>query len=157
MAIKTKQGVVYDHTKLAHRKALAKLLLDVLHTAGFEEEPSRGRRVERMFVRKIPHIQAFVRVYTSIEGEAVRAVGDDAVRIVGFAIKGKRELPIAKATRVHRTGTIGAIGERMLTRTREVWKAAEVNAKKRCEDCGAALFLSKRGNEVCSDLCWKKG
>lgn len=72
-----------------------------------------------------------VRVYTSIlrGAEEARDCGADAIRVVALFVDGKfhyppRTVPIFKATRVHRTGSVEAVLDRMIERAREAYAAA---------------------------------
>jgi hypothetical protein len=62
---------------------------------------------------------------------------------------------IMKVTRVNRVGDVDAIVGRVVDRARSVWGA--IASAPRCHRCGAPTFTSKAGNEVCADLCWKRG
>jgi hypothetical protein len=87
-----------------------------------------------------------VRVFTScsVNGSSVvRAVGQDAIRVVlvGMPAEGQGELVgIAKAKRVNRVGTTQAILDRLQSRMREMYKMASVMARgPRCA-CGAPRY-----------------
>lgn len=71
-----------------------------------------------------------VKVYSSIQRGAaeVRECGEDAIRVVAIFLDGRfhwpaKEVPIFKATRVHRTGSIEAVLDRMIERAREAYAA----------------------------------
>jgi hypothetical protein len=60
--------------------------------------------------------------------------------------------PTGKETRINRVGSIEGIVERVVERMRAAWAKAAKPAC--CNRCGAPLFLSKRGNMVCAEICW---
>ena len=71
-----------------------------------------------------------VKVYSSIQRGAgeVRDCGEDAIRVVAIFADSKfhwpaREVPIFKATRVHRAGSVEAVLDRMIERAREAYAA----------------------------------
>ena len=71
-----------------------------------------------------------VKVYSSIQRGAaeVRECGEDAIRVVAIFADGQfhwpaREVPIFKATRVHRAGSVEAVLDRMIERAREAYAA----------------------------------
>lgn len=147
----------YDPTSAIHRKHLAQRVLALLATSGFIEEAVTIRKAqirERVFYRVVneaPEIR--VQVWTSIEGEEVRAVGEDAIRICAvYRNKQSEDKGILKNTRVHRVGDVDDICNRLLARMRETYKKART--PNRCKSCGAPTFTSKKKNEVCSDLCY---
>ena len=71
-----------------------------------------------------------VRVYSSIQqgSEGVRDCGSDAIRVVALFADSRFHYPprteaIFKATRVHRTGSVEAVLDRMIERAREAYAA----------------------------------
>jgi hypothetical protein len=69
-------------------------------------------------------------VYSSIQrgAEEARGCGEDAIRVVALFADARhqwpaRTIPIFKATRVHRTGSVEAVLERMVDRAREAYAA----------------------------------
>lgn len=160
----------YKHSDRNHRLFLAGRLLNMLNTAGFTEV-EMPNTMERVFERKVvtknktgKDVETPVRilVYTSIDkrSKEIRKVGEDAVRICGVRTfkEEDKELGIIKRKRVNRVGMIddivGRALERMRTAYKEAWTAYHNPTS--CEDCGAMNFVSKSGNEVCSDLCYTK-
>ena len=143
------------------RKILAFNILDTLETAGFTEIKQRrtGARFqtkERVFARDVTEDSRLqVKVFTTIVEDEVRNSGKDAIRVCAtwLSSEGDRSRGVVAVSRVHRTGDIQAICERMLGRMREVW--GRVKAVERC-NCGSPKFKSKKGNMVCADLCWKR-
>jgi len=143
------------------RRALAAEIIQVLTTAEFFEEwhgEDDDPTKERTFTRAIDD-RTRVIVYTSIVGREhdaqVRDVGKDAIRVCGI-YKSKRndkDHGIVRETRIHRTGTMAAICDRLLKRMRSVWKKASRPVV--CPDCGAPTFRSKKGHDVCVEFCWK--
>jgi hypothetical protein len=77
-----------------------------------------------------------VRVYSSIQrgAGAARACGEDAIRVVALFLDGKyhsppKVVPIYTATRVHRTGSVDAVLDRMIERAREAYAACNAHRK----------------------------
>lgn len=77
-----------------------------------------------------------VRVYSSIQrgAEEARDCGEDAIRVVALHIDSKYHspplvVPIFKATRVHRTGSVEAVLDRMIERAREAYGACNAHRK----------------------------
>jgi len=154
----------YDPLSPTSRQHLATCILDVLAEAGFIEEwhEDAGDIVkEKVFYRPVTmgdgSVVEGVRVlvYTSIVGDEVRDKGKDAIRVaaVYHSKRTGQERGIIKETRIHRVGDTDAICDRLLKRMRKVFgKARRPN---RCPRCGAPMFTSKKGNDVCCDFCWK--
>lgn len=138
------------------RTLLASTLETMLEAAGFRQEATE-RGAERVFSREIPDTKIRVQVFTTIVetgplGMGVRDEGADAIRVAAVYVTSEgKERGIVSATRVNRTGKVGAIVERTLARMREVWTKAKTG--ERCH-CGAPKFTSKAGKLVCADLCW---
>lgn len=152
----------YNPADPMHRRELAQALVQRLTAAGFMEAAVARRGIkERVFYRPIDNSPGMrVQVYTSIVGygpeATVRSVGNDAIRVCGiYRSNAGQDRGIVTATRVHRTGEIQAICDRTIERAREVWAAARRST--RCSKCGAPTFTSKKGNEVCAELCFKRG
>ena len=106
-----------------------------LAAAGFHLLPdTRGEEVyERAHDRDARYT---VKVYSSIQrgAEGVRSCGEDAIRVVAIFADSKfhwpaREVPIFKATRVHRAGSVEAVLDRMIERAREAYAA--INSHRR--------------------------
>ena len=155
-AAKQPKDLDFDPTSLNHRQKLAQLLELVLDESGFSEEAQKGFTKEKLYSREVvgaPNVR--VVVYTSIVGDAVRATGKDAIRVVAlYKTKEGKDRPVAKAEkRVNRTGKFHDLTMRVIERMREVYKEAKNHEK--CKKCGAPTFVSKKGNHVCSDLCFK--
>jgi hypothetical protein len=75
-----------------------------------------------------------VKVYSSIQRGAteVRDCGSDAIRVVALFADSQfhypaRIVPIFKATRVHRTGSVEAVLDRMVERAREAYAACNAH------------------------------
>jgi hypothetical protein len=71
-----------------------------------------------------------VRVYSSLTrgADGARDCGQDAIRIVALFTDSQfhwpaRVTPVFKATRVHRTGTVDGVLDRMIERAREAYAA----------------------------------
>jgi len=152
--------VPYDPTIATHRQVLAVELLTRLDSAGFIREAAQPGTKELVFSR--PHKKQGIRVvvYTTIVEERgvpqVREHGADAIRACAlYTTRDGGTRPVAKADhRVFRTGEIDAIADRTIQRLRDVW--ASVGTGGCCKGCGAPLFASKKGNDVCAELCFMK-
>ena len=138
---------------------VAASLLVRLDECGFAEvaKPVRGanpygHRTEMVFSRPV-NDRTDVRVYTTIVDGKVRDAGRDSIRVAAVytAMDGKTR-GLVKDRRVHRTGNVDAITERMVERMRGVWKNA---ARPEHCHCGAPKFVTKKGNLCCAEICWK--
>lgn len=111
----------------------AERLLGFLREKGFVEAPHRAR-AEVVFERAHQfETRLKVLVYTSVRRGAVRAraKGKDAIRVCAIFDDGERSYGVAKLPRVHRTGSVEAVLERLLARAREAYAACNEEAKKR--------------------------
>lgn len=96
--------------------------------AGFRLLPGSSREEE---VYERPHDKDdryVIRVYTSIlrGADEARDCGADAIRVVALFVDGKfnyppKTVPIFKAVRVHRTGSVEKVLDRMIERAREAY------------------------------------
>lgn len=149
----------YNPDSAASRTALAASITARLTEMGFS--PFFDKRWREVIYSRPVHTSpgVTVLVYTSCapapDGRVkARRAGRDAIRVCAiYATKDGETRGIARAEkRVNRVGDIEDIVERMYQRAREVYKTAMNPC--RCGSCGAPLFMSKKGNEVCSDRCW---
>jgi len=153
----------YDPSCWMMRKLLAIELIVKLDDCGFVEDAVGGRESigrsgryakERVFSRPVNE-QVVVKVYTTIIEDEVRRVGKDAIRVCAiYAAKDGSTRGLVKNRRVHRTGNISEIADRMHQRMRDVWKSTM--STKKCNKCGAPMFTSKKKNLVCAEACWDK-
>jgi hypothetical protein len=105
-----------------------------LAAAGFTLAPATsGEEVyERAHDRDPRYV---VKVYSSLTRGAgeVRDCGQDAIRVVAVCRQDDRyhwparTFPIFKATRVHRTGSVEAVLDRMIERAREAYAACNAH------------------------------
>ena len=145
----------YDPQNAESRRLLASSLMAMLEQSGFSEITIPGTK-ERVFSRPTDDPSMRVAVYTSIVGSEVRLVGYDAIRVCAlYSMRNGDMRGVGKQTRVNRVGQVSAICERVLDRMRKVW--ASVKTIERCKDCGAPTFVSKKGNNVCAEVCWNRG
>ncbi len=143
----------YDPNLQILREMLALSIIGKLDECGFIETGFDDKTREKVFSRDIPSTGISVKVYTTIVDREVRGEGKDAIRVCAtYATKDGNSKGIVKSTRVHRTGNIDEIVNRMYTRMRETWKAAATG--ERCRSCGAPKFVAKSGKKVCADICW---
>jgi hypothetical protein len=145
----------YNPGNVQSQAQLTSALLAMLGESGFTEEFPSGCR-ERVFSRAVtPEVR--VMVYTSIHSGRgrVRGRGRDAIRVcLVRSCPDGRDRGLTRTTRVNRTGQIEAIVERTRDRMRAAWASCRRVAS--CGSCGAPKFVSRNGNEVCSNLCWTR-
>lgn len=150
--------MAYNPESLADRCALAVELNAMLVGARFEK--LKGSSIhEDVYQFPMPYPGAYILVYSSIVGGAVRGDGEDAIRVAAiYRTKAGQERGLFKDTRINRTGEINKI----VTRTKDRMRNAYVVARDRfksgmfCNHCGAPLFTSKSGKDVCAEICWEK-
>jgi hypothetical protein len=142
----------YAPESCGSREILATAIKAKLANCGFSREDVPGCREEVHSLVINRGIR--VAVYTTIESGMARSCGSDAIRVTAiYKNKEGQDRGVAKAEkRVNRVGDVEEIVERMYQRMREVWVLG--NKAERCS-CGAPKFISKAGNLVCADLCWK--
>lgn len=138
------------------RKSLAFRLRDSLFKYGFEPHSfHREFNAGECVYLKPLNDNMYVVVFTTIEYHKIRAKAEDAIRVIGiYESKSGAQRALVKTERVHRTGSIHGIIGRVMERIRIVEEA--IRQPNPCKSCGAPLFLSKKGNSVCAELCWKK-
>ncbi len=160
----------YDPQLPILRQLLALSILDKLDKCGFvpldisasiSPTPHIAAQAERVYERKVSTDgRVRVKVFTTVRGGTadvpleVRLNGKDAIRVCAtYITNAGEERGLVKEARVHRTGDIDAIVERMYLRMRTVWKAAKTSEC--CHNCGAPKFVAKSGKNVCAEICWK--
>lgn len=144
----------YNPAFAPDRAALGKALLAAFAAKGFRTVSSGGGRetVVGFPVKGMERVE--VRVYTTVVGGSVRALGKDAIRVVAtYETREGQERGLAHTARVFRTGTIDAIVERAVERAREVYR--DVRTAERCR-CGAPRFKARSGKVVCAEACWDR-
>ena len=148
----------YDPTIPGMRTALAATLLVRLKECGFtqfnnSDKDARYGGRELVFSRKV-NDNTDVRVYTTISGGKARGKGKDSIRVTAvYTARDGKTRGLVKNRRVHRTGNVDAITDRMIERMRDVWRKAA--RPERC-GCGAPKFVTKKGNLCCAEICWAK-
>lgn len=145
----------YNPESLESRATLAHEMFDRLERGGFVRvfPPGTSERVYEK--RSVRDNTLAVRVYTSCTDRyGARERGTDAIRValVYHCADGKIR-GLAKEPRVHRTGEISGIVNRIVGRITEIRDL--VPTLQYCA-CGAPKFLAKTGNMVCSEICWTK-
>lgn len=153
----------YDPAVELERYGLAYALRDALFAWGFARgsfHKEFGSR-ECIYVKELPGVtNLYVVVYTTIQYHECRAKDTDAIRVVGmYETRGGEQRPLTKTEKVLRTGSIQSIVKRLGERVARVEaKLTRDDALTRhaCPACGAPRFLSKKGNRVCAELCFKK-
>jgi hypothetical protein len=163
----------YDPHFSFSREMLALSIVNKLEDSGFEEvaQPDKKRlksrarpttwQRERIYERKVDSKGLLkIKVYTTVTGGknnialTVRSNGKDAIRVCGtYQTRAGKEQGVVSEKKVYRTGNIEEIVERMLTRMRQTWKSLKTGDS--CKNCGAPKFVSKAGNSVCAEICWK--
>lgn len=144
----------YNPDSLESQAMLSSSLLALMHESGFAEEyPERTK--ERVFSREVtPEIR--IAVYTSIDPRRgiVRDCGKDAIRVCLIRrCNNGTHRGLGRQTRINRVGKIADIVGRVQERMRASWR--NVGTLNHCSACGAPTFVSKRKNDVCSELCWR--
>ena len=146
----------YDPTIPGMRTALAASIVTCLEECGFTKHTDKDARYdgrEFVFTRKI-NDNTDVRVYTTVADGKARGKGKDSIRVAAvYTTRDGKTRGLVKNRRVHRTGNIDAITERMVERMRDVWRKAA--RPERCH-CGAPKFVTKKGNLCCAEICWVK-
>lgn len=147
----------YDPKCPISRSYLSGEILNRLVECGFREIDPGPKCMERVFERSRTEDGSIrVVVYTSIHRDkgVVRKRGADAIRVcLVRRSKLGQDRGLVRSKRVNRVGEISDIVDRMRDRMRECWAALKnVNL---CPDCGAHKFITKKGKECCSELCFK--
>lgn len=108
----------------------AAAIRDRLAAAGFKLLPAnRGEEVyERAHDRDTRYT---IKVYSSIQrgSEGVRRCGADAIRVVALLTASGKVYPIFKSARVYRTGSVEAVLERMIERSRAAYARCNEHRK----------------------------
>lgn len=152
----------YDPKILSHREELGEKLIGNLMVNFML--PKDIPLVKEIVFKKdgfdIPgiHLLCYSSVVRNKSGAyEAREVGSDAIRVIGL-YKSERQggiLPLVRSdSRINRAGTIPSIIERTLACIHAVSLVCEAPAK--CPNCGAPLFISKAGREVCAEICWTR-
>ena len=162
--VKTKKEPESERSKF-QRKLLAIEILSTLSDNGFKRcerlETQYGDMSEIVYAKPLAgNPRYMVAVYTSCNQAGgtfiARAKGKDAIRVAGLVIKSDgKTAGVIKNTRVNRTNTSSEICKRMVERITKSFRELQINSNENCHCCGAPKFLSKKGNLVCSDLCFK--
>ena len=152
--------------ELFERRMLATEILSVLEENNFERcerlETKYGDASEIVYAKPLfENSRYLVAVYTSCDqmggAYSVKKKGADAIRIAGIYIKNDgTTVGIIKNTRVNRSGEAKKISERMLQRIAKTLHALNVKNISTCKKCNSPMFMSKKGNLVCSEICWSK-
>ena len=151
-----KVNMQYNPESLADRKLLATELEAMFAKANFTLIDKQGCSEKVFaFATQIPNVSIYA--YSTIDGDTVRALGDDAIRItVVYKRADDKEMQLFKAVRVFRTGQI----EDIVGRTLDKLRGAFTNFRARhrdglsCKRCSAPLFDTKAGKLACAATCW---
>ena len=145
----------YDPSLPMFREMLGLAILAKLEESGFtEEKKSTGR--EKVYTRIVDGTddRVKIKVFTSVVGIEARNVGYDAIKVAAvYTTKDGQKRGLTSDRRVHRTGNMEDIVDRMLEGMRDAWRA--VKTGECCKSCGAPKFTSKSGSKVCAEICWK--
>lgn len=152
----------YDPHVELERYGLAYALRDFLFDNGFARgsfHKEFGSR-ECIYVKEVrgkPNL--YVVVYSTIQYHECRAKDTDAIRVVGmYETRSGDQRPLLKAEKVYRTGSIHSIVGRLRERIAKVEAKLgkdDILTRHACPSCGAPRFISKKGNRVCAELCFK--
>jgi len=145
----------FDPSDLGHRAALAFAIRAELMGLGFVPTDRPGTK-ELVFSKGSARVRdVTMLVFTSIEGNEVRGVGADSIKVCTvFTDKDGKTRGLGAEQRVFRTGEISGIVSRI--RARIVDAAGTLNQMGGCGDCGAPIFITKKGKPCCADLCWSR-
>ncbi len=138
----------YEPSNPEHRRELAASITAELQGLGFTRRSAPG---EAVYVREREQ-NVIVAVYTTIVGNEVRSVGEDAIRVATIYQGQPRERGLAKDRAVHRVGTIPAIVGRLRSRI----AAAQEAELHRCRRCNGPAFLSRAQQPTCAAICWER-
>ena len=143
----------YESSSALHRNLLAVGIRQELTRLGFGPVSIPGSIVQ-VFAKASARLAGVeIRVFTTIEGDAVRASGDDSIKVCAVYVGGDRPRGLFKERRVFRTGQLEEIPGRIKDRIKLT--AAELNGAETC-DCGAPKGTSKAGKKYCMALCWTR-
>ena len=152
--------------ELFERRMLATEILSVLEENNFKRckrlETKYGDASEIVYAKPLKSNPRYmVAVYTSCDQRggayAAKKKGSDAIRIAGLYINNNGKTKgVIKNTRVNRTGDANSISKRMLSRIAKTFHELNESKVEICEDCGSPKFISKKGNLVCTEVCWSK-
>ena len=143
----------YESSSALHRNLLAVGIRQELTRLGFGLVSIPGTK-EQVFAKASARLAGVeIRVFTTIEGDAVRASGDDSIKVCAVYVGGDRPRGLFKERRVFRTGQLEEIPGRVKDRIKLT--AAELNGAETC-DCGAPKGTSKAGKQYCMALCWTR-
>ena len=152
----------YNPDNPVSRKIFAAELMGHLSDNGF----ARCKRLEGKYERHSEVVYAkpvsgrlILAVYTSCNQRSgaweARSNGKDAIRIAGlYVLKDGSTRGIVKTKRVNRTGDVNEILKRVSKRI--VGSSRLLVNVGRCGNCGAPNFVTKKGNECCAEICWKR-
>ena len=159
--IKPKKKV--SGAELITRRVLAIDIISHLEENGFSRctrlETKFGDNSEVVYAKPIQKgSRKIIAVYTSCNQSGgafvARSSGKDAIRVAGLYInKEGKSMGIVKNRRVNRVGLNEEIIKRLAARI--VSTSKSLTSPECCDQCGAPKFLSKKGNTVCSELCWR--
>lgn len=151
----------YDPNNAAHRRELAVSVECLCRANGMQERPNIPAGQEKQLARRVKDAGGTVTnlqivVYTSIVGGEVRDCGEDAIRVsLLYRCGDGSVVGVGSTKRVHRTGQISDICERIQGRIKEL--EASVGEVERCRSCNAPRVKSKKtGNMYCAEKCWLK-
>lgn len=148
----------YNPKSPADRKLLAEKLEALFARSNFVRVS--GDTTEDVYEYAIPQIRgARIAVFSSVFRGEARELGADAIRIVAiYRRHDGQDKILSSETRVNRTGEVENIVGRVHERMRSTYGALRDrhNNGMQCRNCGAPLFTSAKGNEVCAETCWVK-
>lgn len=155
-----------DGADIFERRLLAAEILSTLEENGFSRceklETKYGDNSEIVFAKPVQANKRFmVVVYTScnqVGGAFItRKKGKDAIRVSGLYIKEDGSTRgIIKNRRINRVGESKEICKRMINRITSSFLEMKSENLRKCNQCGAPMFLSSKSNLVCVEICWRK-
>ena len=148
------------------RRMLAAEILSALEGLGFSRckrlETKFGDESEIVYAKPVSEKSRYmVAVYTSCNQSGgafvVKPAGKDAIRVAGlYVCKDGSVTGVIKNKRVNRVGNSEDVCKRMAGRIRSTTSELKRDNIEKCTNCGAPKFGSKKGNLVCSEICWRK-
>lgn len=148
----------YNPDNADHRRELAANIDCLCRANGMQERPNVPAHQETQMARRVRDSGGTVTnlqivVYTSVVRGEVRDCGEDAIRVaLLYRCKDGRVIGVGSTKRVHRTGEISAICERIHSRIKEL--EGSLGEIKRCQHCAAPMVLSSKKNLYCAEKCW---
>lgn len=148
----------YNPDNADHRRELAASVTFLCRANEMQERPNIPAHQEMQMARRVRDAGGTVTnlqivVYTSIVRGEVRDCGEDAIRVaLLYRCNDGTVIGVGSTKRVHRTGEISAICDRIQARIKEI--EGSLGEIPRCRHCNAPMIMSKKQNLYCVEKCW---